>query len=404
MEIPVFNSPRLVDEDLCRQLAQRGMQERRRSTAITIAMTVATVLIYLLLVLESFHIIPLPSIVGVSYLSLVLVSLMSGLAFSAIETLKVKEAFGRRQYDLVSILCPRAIAFNSIWGTVASRWLADCLLIQWQLLMLEGRFSEFEALMRYAWGHKERRIAVSGVPTDQGIANNLAIALLGQNRYEEAESILQQSLASAKLDRKLKLVLLNNLALAQVKLKRVADAERTLQQALTAGGNKIEPRMSWRLDLVRGFIHLQKEEFEEAEYVFSMLLPTCKRLREPPEEKATIDAALGEIRFHQGRLEESELYTRNAVEALQSAPNPNYMSLIGYLCELAKCLHAQGKTDEARQHVEHANALYSAYVERETSAIEAIKSRLQDPRMIWSSPGLLQKKELPIRLANHTSR
>lgn len=381
MEALTSTPPRLIDDDLALELYERGVKEAAYYRTVIFFVSIGFGMLIGLVMLPF----PLHQI-----LVLATAVLLAAWTIGFAKTRSLSRAFSMRQYDLVNRRANEALLWNIRWYPFTHFQVAACSRIQVMLLMIEGRYVEFEALTRYAWGFMDRKSNPTATPKHWALANNLGVALLMQHRYDEASTIMKDLLDKTK-DKNARLYLLNNLALSLVRGKKLQEAELYLQEAIKIAGGKLDSMLIGpRLQFVRGVILLEKNMLDDAAESIISSKNNSMRRNEPVEFEADCEAALGAVRRKQSRLDEAELHFMNAIDVLESAPNPPYLTLAIYLNEFAAIKQEQGKHEEAAQISKRAEAFRVVSIERDTEAVEGIKRRLADRKHVKVGTQLLE--------------
>jgi tetratricopeptide (TPR) repeat protein len=297
-------------------------------------------------------------------------------------------AYRQRRYDLAFKLLPDAMTWNATWSPFTVIQLIQCQFCEINMLLLEGRALELELISRFTWAGLEGRAATTGVPKNWAVANNLAIAWMLQLKYEEAANMFATGL-SKKLSKKVRLVLLNNLAVCQVYSHQIDAAEKTLSEAFSLLGSKIETHPGARLVFIRGLIEFERGQLDAAAKSLELAEAINKKKNGTKDFQAQCMAALARVRHGQGRLDESELHFRNAIDLLAASDNPHYISLAEHLHFYARLLMDQGNIEGAEKQVARAQRYYDFFVDRETLAVNHFRARLNNRKRIRASAELL---------------
>ena len=367
--------PDLVDDELATRLSKRGQIEfsafRERRFVILFSLSIIT----MLSLTPALQLLQLP---------LCLAALIM-LSISSTKTLAVSRTFSSWRYDQVAALLPNAMRINTMWYPLTYFQYRKTLIIQLQLLLLEGRFAELEALIRYYWGATERnRKEFSGTPSNFFVANALAVAYLQQNKFGAAEKIFFDLLSctSAKSAR---VLLLSNYAYCLVRGKRFEESEKILGEALKLNCSDTKSSAALSLLMLQTRILLSKNEIQFAEDSVEAVMKLATSLKgvagaaEVAEATAFCQFTLGEIRTQQQSYEEAELYFQNAIEIIQSADNPNYTILLECTNSLGDMLLQSGRADLAQTQYLRGRQIFSLYIERENYALDLMRNRLDDP-------------------------
>jgi tetratricopeptide (TPR) repeat protein len=304
-----------------------------------------------------------------------------------IKTAIVANAFRKRQYDKVARLMPDAVLWTTFAYPLSYFQLLQCQLIELQLLMLEGRASELEIVTRFLWAAIEPDASPNSIPKNPIIVNNLALAWMLQTKYAEAAKLFSAKLVNGQS--KHRLLLLNNLAFCQVQDEQLEAAETTLSEAFKLLGSSQAHVSSARLRLIRALVLCLRNDWAGAESSLEEAAAIGSQQKLPLEFDGACAATLARVRYRQGRLDESDLLYRNAIDIFSSANNPNYIALAQYLHQYAQVQKALGQAEQARQSLERARCCYESYVERETATVAGIKTRLIEPKKLRTASDLL---------------
>lgn len=379
-----MQSPSLIDEQLTEQLINRAAADRP-------AMYAAKILCFMALTAPP---VCLAVLFGSSFLHLFFGMLFLSWLVGTIMAHQVTTAMRNRHYTRVVRLLPQTLYWTTMWYpyTLNSHIAANDAFVR--LLMLEGRFVEFQAVTLYSWGIVEPNPKTrKKSPKNWGIANNLAVALLCQWKFEEAAEVFRD-LLKRPADKRAEAVLLNNLALCLVRMGQIEEADKTLQEAIKKASPRIKQHIGWRLDFIKASIETERGNLHEAEQFVEAAREKSIRYNDNLECQPRCDALMGRIRAKQNRIEEAELYYKNTIDSMAASNNPSYIALAVYSMEFADFLQSQGKEEEAKMQRERAQAFRDLNLLNEMRTVEAIKDRLQLKKPIM----------VPISLCNLTER
>lgn len=379
-----LQSPSLIDEELKQQLIERGARDWPAASSAKLAWFLAFIVPPMILT----------SLVGFPFLPTFFTILFVAWLTGTLMARQVTFAMKNRHYARVVRLLPRTLYWTSMWYpyTHNSHIRATDAFIR--LLMVEGRFVEFQAVTLYSWGLIEpqaRRRKKS--PKNWGVANNLAVALLSQWKFEEAANVFRD-LLKRPADTRAEAILLNNLSLCLVRMGQIDDADKTLDEAIKKASPRVRQYIGWRMDFIKASIETERENLAEAEQHVEMARDIAIRSQDNLECQPRCDALMGRVRAKQNRMEEAELFYKNALDAMSAANNPSYIALAVYTLEFAELLQSQGKTEQANTQREKAQAFADLKLLNELKTVEAIKARLEMKKPII----------IPMALCNLTER
>jgi tetratricopeptide (TPR) repeat protein len=366
----IHSVPNLVDDELATRLSKRGQIE------FSAFRTRRFIIVFSLSILVGMSC--TPAFQSLFQIPLLLAALIMA-SIAGTKTMAVSRAFYSRRYDQVAVLLPNTMRINTMWYPLTYFQYRRTLMIQLQLLLLEGRFAELEALIRYYWGATERqRKEFSGTPSNFFVANALAVAYLQQNKFSAAEKIYSELLSGTSA-KNARVLLLNNYAYCLIRNKRFKESEKILTEALQLNHRDTKSSAALRLQMLKTRILLSKNELQTAEDSVEVVMTLATRLKEVAEATAFCQYILGEIRTQQHSYEEAKLYFQNAIEIMQSADNPNYVVLLECTNSLGDMLTQSGQQGLAQAQYLRGRQIFALYLEREDYALDLMRNRLDDP-------------------------
>jgi tetratricopeptide (TPR) repeat protein len=294
--------------------------------------------------------------------------------YATIIGFRVMEAYARHDYRTTSRLLSHALSWNALCAPFTYFTFYSCSQIQSRLLLLQGRYTEMESLLRISRAANERRAVFDGVPKHPVIANDLACTYIAQHRYEEAIELLQHVL-NGKTNASIKQYASLNLALCFVKCGRVEESSQILQ-ANEKRLAKSPEALRVRVMIVKSLIDLKSQRYEEAELKLEETIAKARKFKESDELLAICYLNLAELRWKQNRIDEADLYYRTGVDLFKMNCDPSYWSLAEGLRDYAKMLQATGQEAEAARRVREADLYESAYLEREMMRLTYLRYRV----------------------------
>jgi tetratricopeptide (TPR) repeat protein len=307
---------------------------------------------------------------------------------SCFKTIILLNAYRARRFDKVTQLLPSALEWSTQMNPFTYFQSIQCLQTQFSLLILEGRFSEFEALNRFSWAMTEKHKKIGTRQKNWAIASNLATAFFLQHNYDAAITIFYENLPKAKRKSD-RLTMMCNLSYCLIKNNKIDEAERYLYEALELNGKNMESVIGMRLQFLSTYLQTEKGELDSAELSIQHASELSLRLKQPDDFRAYCNAAMAEIRRRQKRFDEAELYFRNAIDVLASADNPAYLDLAMMYRDYAQTLLEAGDPDESSKQMMRAHSCFDFYVKRETDTVNLMRERLQAKKPIRVATQLL---------------
>lgn len=383
-----LQGPNLIDDELTQQLIDRGAQDWSAVYAVKIAWIIAFIAPPLVL----------SGLFGFPFLSTFFSMLFLAWLAGTLMARQVTIAMRNRHYAKVIRLLPRTLYWTTMWYpyTHNSHIAATDAFVR--LLMLEGRFVEFQAVTLYSWGLIEPQARWrKKSPKNWGVANNLAVALLSQWKFEEAAEVFRD-LLRRPADRRAEAILLNNLSLCLVRLGQIDEADKTLAEAMKKASPHVRQYIGWRMDFIKASIETERGNLSDAEQFVEKARESALKNQDNLECQPRCDALMGRVRAKQNRMEEAELHYKNAIDAMSASNNPSYIALAVYTLEYAELLHLQGKTEEANAQREKAQAFRDLNLLNELKTVEAIKERIQQKKPIIIPTGLCNLSDRDVYL------
>jgi len=383
-----FQVPNLIDDELTKQLIARGAGDWPASFALKFFWVMA--FLTPPMILSAFF--------GASFFATFFAVLFFAWLVGTLMARQVTIAMKNRHYAKVVRLLPRTLFWTTMWFpyTYNSHLAASDGFVR--LLMLEGRFVEFQAVTLYSWGLIEPQASRrQKSPRNWGVANNLAVALLSQWKFEEAAEVFRD-LLKRPADKRAEAILLNNLALCLVRSGELDEADKALTEAEKKASPRVRAFLGWRVDYIRASIEAERGKLTEAEEGVERARQNAIKYKDNLECQPRCDALMGLIRARQGRIEEAELYYKNAIEAMAAANNPSYIALAVYTLEFAALLESQGKSDLAGAERQKAYQFRDLNLLNEMKAVDAIKARLNNKKPIIVPMGLCNLSERDVYL------
>lgn len=367
-----LQGPSLIDDELTQQLVERGAKDWPAVYAVKLAWILAFVMPPAFL--TTFFGFPFFS----TFFGILFIAWLTGTLMAR----QVTSAMRNRHYARVVRLLPRTLYWTTMWYpyTHNSHIAATDAFIR--LLMLEGRFVEFQAVTLYSWGLIEPQARWrKKSPKNWGVANNLAVALLSQWKFEEAAEVFRD-LLKRPADKRAEAILLNNLSLCLVRMGEIEEADKTLAEAIKKASPRVRQFIGWRMDFIKASIETERGNLAEAEQHVDKARDIAGRTQDNLECQPRCDALMGRVRAKQNRMEEAELYYKNAIDAMSAANNPSYIALAVYTLEFAELLQSQGKAEQAKAQYQKAQAFRDLNLLNELKTVEAIKLRLEKKKPI----------------------
>jgi tetratricopeptide (TPR) repeat protein len=383
-----MQGPSLIDDDLTQQLIERGAKDWS-------AMYVAKVMWIFAITLPPFF---LSAFFGYSFFQVFFGLLFLAWLTGTVMARQVTTAMKSRHDARVVRLLPNTLYWTTMWYPYTHNSHISATDAFVRLLMLEGRFVEFQAVTLYSWGliepHSKQR---KKSPKNWGVANNLAVALLCQWKFEEAAEVFRD-LLKRPADKRAEAILLNNLALCLVRMGQIEEADKTLQEAIKKASPRVKQHIGWRLDFIKASIETERGNLDLAEEHVEKARELALRYNDNLECQPRCDALMGRIRAKQNRAEEAELYYKNTIDSMSASNNPSYIALAVYTLEFADFLQSLGKDELAKVQRDKAQAFRDLNLLNELKTVEAIKARLEQKKPIIVPMGLCNLTERDVYL------
>ncbi len=383
-----LQGPSLIDDELTQQLIERGAQDWPAVYAVKFAWLIAFIAPPVFL--SAFF--------GFPFFTTFFCMLFFAWLTGTLMARQVTIAMRNRHYARVVRLLPRTLYWTTMWYpyTHNSHIAATDAFVR--LLMLEGRFVEFQAVTLYSWGLIEPQARWrKRSPKNWGVANNLAVALLSQWKFEEAAEVFRD-LLRRPADKRAEAILLNNLSLCLVRMGQIDEADQTLAEAIKKASPRIRQYIGWRMDFIKASIETERGNLTDAEQHVEKARESALKNHDNLECQPRCDALMGRVRAKQNRMEEAELHYKNAIDSMAASNNPSYIALAVYTLEFAELLHSQGKAEAANAQREKAQAFRDLNLLNELKTVEAIKERLQQKKPIIVPMGLCNLTERDVYL------
>jgi tetratricopeptide (TPR) repeat protein len=231
---------------------------------------------------------------------------------------------------------------------MALMYLADTEL---RILLAEARFVEAETLAGILLVAYQRfRLFSYGNSVEAALKNFIAIAYLGQGRYEQAKSLFQACLANARKP-VARRVFLNNIGYCDLELGNLDSAYKSLSESAfsTKKRHGYERAIFITASSNLARVCVKKSLLQEAEDLLEKAMIEAEKETDAAQSTGPCFEALGELRFAQGRLEEAEHYLRNALDAVRVKSSEISPHFIRAASTLSYVLEALGKNAEATE-------------------------------------------------------
>ncbi|MDZ4834953.1 MAG: hypothetical protein SGJ27_14340 [Candidatus Melainabacteria bacterium] len=322
----------------------------------------------------------LPPLFGVNLWPLFLTFVALSTAYATVLGLQVMDAYAKHDYRTTSRLLSHALWWNAFCAPFTYFTFFSCSQIQSRLLLVQGRYTEMEALLLISRAANERKVSIDGVPKHFVIANDLACTYIAQHRYSEAAELLKHVLNS-KTSEAIKQYAKLNLALCYVKTDLVEEFAKVLDEG-EKGLAKAPESLRLRVTLVRSLIDLKSKRYDDAEIKLENTIARARKLKESDELLGICYLNLGELRWKQDRIEESDLYFRTGVDLFKANTEPSYWSLAEGLRSYAEMLQATGQEAECARRLREAELYESAYLEREMMRLTYLRYKVTQEKPV----------------------
>ncbi|MEM9301355.1 MAG: tetratricopeptide repeat protein [Pseudomonadota bacterium] len=288
----------------------------------------------------------------------------------------IDEAYARATSDYLSGDCPKARALLEVVISqqpqlVAPRiQLGDC-------ERIAGNLDRSQEILR---GVADEQLAASQLGNAARALNALGYVYFRNAEPDRARAVLGEGLAAAESvgDDEARGMLLINLATVE----RYADADIALEQleraalAFNAAEMPVSPRYYW----IRANIHLDREEFAEADAAYKRALADYER-RGDRRIQGLLNNNLALLEHRQGRYEQSEAFALRALALRESVGDRSGMGRVYGM--LANIYSSLGEPERALEAAENGLAIAietqdSTNIARNHAAIAGIHERLGD--------------------------
>jgi len=222
---------------------------------------------------------------------------------------------------------------------------------QLRILLAEARFVEAETLAGILLvAYRRLRLFKLGNNVESALKNFVAIAYLGEGKYEQAKSLFAECLAVTR-NRMARTVFLNNVGYCDLELENLDAAYKTLTESVypekKRTGYERAIYITASSNLAR--VCIKKSLFQEAEDLLDKAMKEGEKEADVARATGPCFEALGELRFAQDRLEEAEHYLRNSLDATRAKGTEMSPMFIRAATTLSKVLQALGKNVEAAE-------------------------------------------------------
>lgn len=322
----------------------------------------------------------LPPLIGINIWPYFLSAVALCTAYATVAGMQVMNAYARHDYRTTSRLLSHALWWNAFCAPFTYLTFYSCSQIQSRLLLVQGRYTEMEALLLIGRAANERRVIGDAMPKHAVIANDLACTYIAQHRFSEAADLLKHVL-SGKCTETVKQYARLNLALCYVKINQLDDAIKILNDN-EKGFSKAPESLRLRVKIVRGMVDLKSKRYEDAELKLEESIADARRLKESNELLALCYLSLAELKWKQDRIEEADLYYRTGVDLFKVNSEPSYWSLAAGLREYAEMLRATGEEAESAKRIREAELYESAFLEREMMRLTYLRYRVMHEKPV----------------------
>lgn len=322
----------------------------------------------------------LPPFLGINIWPFFLTAVALSTAYATIVGYQVMDAYARHDYRTTSRRLSHALWWNAFCAPFTYFTFYACSQIQSRLLLLQGRYTELEALLLISRAANERRVVGDAIPKHAVIANDLACTYIAQHRYLEATDLLKHVL-SGKSGETVKQYARLNLALCYVKTDQIEESSKIIQEN-EKSFSKAPETLRLRVAIVQGMIDLKTKRFEEAELKLDEAIARARKFKESDELLAICFLTLGELRWRQDRIEEADLYYRTGIDLFKVNTEPSYWSLAAGLRDYAEMLDKTGQVDESAKRLREAELYESAFLEREMMRLTYLRYKVTQEKPV----------------------
>lgn len=294
------------------------------------------------------------------------------IAYTTNLSMSLVKTFSLHDYDQIWRDFNKTLFWCKSWAPFSHIQLRLVTIIQNETLINQGRYAELEAITRVQWAHDERDSIYLGVPKKTETAYILAIALIGQRKFDQAIDILE-NLSRGTRKHYLHRGILHNLAYCYIergdfeKANKLLDDNEEIMNAKPAWGLTLDQ------DLVRVRLELNRKNLEIAAERMAELSTYSRNSKISPEFRAHYFRTLARLRESQDRLEEAELHLQTAIDIIRSAPSLNSLSLSQTYFEYSKFLERSGKTDQALCMNCQSQDFENDYLQKELARLDDIR-------------------------------
>lgn len=303
------------------------------------------------------------------------------MAAAAVPAIRANRAFAKQQYGLAALYADQAVKLN-LYLYPASTWTIGHMVdLQMRQHVQQGNNAQIEAIGKLIWSLTERKETDFASPTKSAwAANYVALAYLGQRRYEEAIKLFKLILMKErKPDHRG--VLVNNLGYAYFRNGQLEEAERELREGLVyckKPRSPMQKRIAAHIKSNLGRTLLLMGKLAEAEQLLDECFAERERDKALPHEMAESHRGIAELREKQGRNEEAELYYRNAIGLYRQFFASHHYIIAETMDSLAALLDKTGKTEEAQKTRQEAEFIRYEHDDNEQQSLMKVLAAFND--------------------------
>ncbi len=297
------------------------------------------------------------------------------IAYTHSLSMSLVKTFSLHDYEQVWRDFGKTLFWCKSWAPFSQMQLKLISIVQNETLANQGRYAELEAVTRMQWACNQREVVYSGMPKKIELADVLAVSYMGQKRYTEAISILE-NLAKTTSGRYIHRSILYSLSYCYME-----SGQHEKAYLLMENNEKImtqKPFLGLALDhsLVRAQIEISRQNFEEASQIMQELSGHARDNKFAPEFRAHYFRILASLRNLENREEEAELHLKTALDIIKAAPSLNLLSLSETYGEYAHFLENSGREEEANCMKQESEHFENAYLQKQLARLDDIRSRL----------------------------